>query len=197
MNPVWPALRRALDDLEAAGAQCALVGGLAAGARTEPRFTRDVDLAVSVAGDSDAEGVVRRLVDCGYRLFQLVEQESAERLATARLVPPGDGGSSAVVDLLFASSGIEQEIVTAAETLRLGGGIEAPVATIGHLVAVKLLAVDAHRPHDELDLHQLRQEASGADVEVAREAVALIQSRGFPHGRDLTTALDKWVARGA
>ena len=39
----------------------ALVGGLAVSVRTEPRFTRDLDLAVAVANDTEAEGLVHRL----------------------------------------------------------------------------------------------------------------------------------------
>ena len=33
----------------------ALIGGLAVSARTEPRFTRDADLAVAVTSDAEAE----------------------------------------------------------------------------------------------------------------------------------------------
>jgi len=39
----------------------ALVGGLAVSVRTEPRFTRDLDLAVAVADDRAAEDLVHRL----------------------------------------------------------------------------------------------------------------------------------------
>jgi hypothetical protein len=44
-----------------AGVRCALVGGLAVSARTEPRFTRDADLAVAVASDAEAESLIRAL----------------------------------------------------------------------------------------------------------------------------------------
>jgi hypothetical protein len=36
----------------------ALVGGLAVSVRTEPRFTRDVDLAVAVFDDNEAEALI-------------------------------------------------------------------------------------------------------------------------------------------
>lgn len=72
----------ALDEL---GARFALVGGLAVGARVEPRFTRDVDLAVSVADDDGAERLLRALVRRGYIVDTVVEQMRAGRLATARL----------------------------------------------------------------------------------------------------------------
>lgn len=194
MNPVWPALRRVMDDLRGDGVRFAVVGGLATSARTEPRFTRDVDLAVAVTDDTEAEGVVRRLVHAGYSLVQLVEQEHADRLATARLMPPGEGGRVAIVDLLFASSGIEVEIVEAAEVLELGGGLRAPVATIGHLAATKLLSTTSARPQDEIDLAGLRAEATSEDVAAARAAVELIESRGFARRRDLRSALETWAA---
>lgn len=55
------ALRRAGHDLNDLGRRWALVGGLAVSARTEPRFTRDIDLVVSVANDADAERLVHDL----------------------------------------------------------------------------------------------------------------------------------------
>jgi hypothetical protein len=62
----------------------ALVGGLAVSARCEPRFTRDIDLAVAVAGDSEAEALVRTLQGAGYRVLVSVEQEAVKRLATVQ-----------------------------------------------------------------------------------------------------------------
>jgi hypothetical protein len=44
----------AADALEHAGARWALIGGLAVSTRIEPRFTRDIDLAVSVPDDASA-----------------------------------------------------------------------------------------------------------------------------------------------
>jgi predicted nucleotidyltransferase len=86
------------------GAECALIGGLAVSARAEPRFTRDVDLAVSVTDDSTAESLVNHFVSKGFVVLALVEQEAAGRLATVRLVPPGQTEEGVVVDLLFASA---------------------------------------------------------------------------------------------
>jgi Nucleotidyl transferase AbiEii toxin, Type IV TA system len=110
-------LARAAADLDALGRRWALVGGFAVSARTEPRFTRDADLAVQVTDDRDAEALVRSLQDRGYRVLSAVEQEATGRLATIRLAPQWQTGSGVVVDLLFASSGIEREVVAAAEVL--------------------------------------------------------------------------------
>ena len=48
-------VQRARDDLDRLGLKWALIGGLAVAVRAEPRFTRDVDLAVTVADDREAE----------------------------------------------------------------------------------------------------------------------------------------------
>mgnify|MGYP002814447873 CR=1 FL=1 len=63
------ALRAVADVLRKGDRSWALVGALAVSARTEPRFTRDVDVAVSVSDDPDAEAVVRRFVEHGYSVF--------------------------------------------------------------------------------------------------------------------------------
>ena len=43
-----------LKHLSELGADWAVLGGLAVAARTEPRFTRDIDLAVAVRNDEEA-----------------------------------------------------------------------------------------------------------------------------------------------
>jgi hypothetical protein len=115
-------------------------GGLAVAFRAEPRFSKDVDLAVGVADDAEAEGIVNRLQVRGYALASLVEQDYVNRLATARLVRPEAATSSAFIDLLFASSGIEDEIVRRADLLEVLPDVFMPVASIGHLIALKALA---------------------------------------------------------
>jgi hypothetical protein len=76
-------------DLQDAGHASALVGGLAVSTRSAPRFTRDIDLAVAVAGDADAEALVRRFIVAGYGVTAMIEQETTGRFATARLIPRG------------------------------------------------------------------------------------------------------------
>ncbi|MBL8899776.1 MAG: hypothetical protein JNM84_19250 [Planctomycetes bacterium] len=56
-------------DLEARKTAFALVGGLAVSVRCEPRFTRDLDLAVAVASDLEAEALVREWIRGGYRIL--------------------------------------------------------------------------------------------------------------------------------
>ncbi len=184
-------LRRAARDLAELGRRWALVGGLAVSARAEPRFTRDIDLAVAVESDRDAERLVHDLQRGGYQVRTLVEQEATARLATARLIPPGEEETGVVLDALFASSGIEPEIVSAAESLEVLANLRVPVATIGHLIALKVLARDDRtRPQDRVDLGALVAAAGSADLGEARAAMALIQRRGFHRERDLPAELE-------
>ncbi|HEX7162728.1 MAG TPA: hypothetical protein VF223_16005 [Trebonia sp.] len=145
-----------------------------------------VDLAVAVAEDQEAEGIVNRLQVRGYALASLVEPDYVNRLATARLVRPLAGASSAFIDLLFANSGIEDEIVRRADRLEVLPGIFMPVASTGHLIALEALA---GRHQDFTDLGYLITAATGADLDEATAAAALIEERGFNRGQSLSEDL--------
>jgi hypothetical protein len=174
----------------------ALVGGLAVSARGEPRFTRDIDLAVAVADDPTAEALVHSLVGSGYRILASLDQEQVGRLATVRLEAPTEGPAGVVVDLLFASSGIEAEVVRDAEVLEVLPGLRVPVARRGHLLTLKLLSDSPGRPQDRVDIVALLREATPADLEEVRQLAVLISQRGYARGRDLLSSLEQYV-RGA
>lgn len=183
-------LRKIVADLARAGHECALVGGLAVSVRTEPRFTRDADLAVAVADDAEAGALVMALRGNGYRDTAVLEQNSAARLATVRLSRPGEPGVP-IIDLLFASSGIEPEIVAEADTLTVVSGLRMRVATTGHLIALKILSRDDRvRPQDIVDLRALVRAANADDLARARRALTLITSRGYHRGRDVLRDFD-------
>ena len=90
------ALRRLQADFEVLGIRWGLVGGLAVSARAEPRTTRDIDVAIAVAGDRQAETLIRRLRDRGYLDEVVMEHRDMERLSTVRLTRRGGA-----VDLFF------------------------------------------------------------------------------------------------
>jgi len=189
-TPLAAALERIRSDLTALRVGYALVGGLAVSVRAEPRLTRDVDIAVSTVDDDDAEELIRALLGRGYRLRATIEQAKIGRLATARLNPPGR--TSLVVDLLFASSGIEAEIVEQAETIEILPALRVPVARASHLVAMKLLARDDRaRPQDLDDIRALLTTMAAAERKRVSAAIDLIAKRGYARGRDLTAA---WAA---
>ncbi len=142
-----------------------------------------------VGDDADSEELVRSLLASRYRLLASVEQDQTGRLATVRLAcPVGEG--DVVVDLLFASSGIEPEITRAAEMTEIVPGLSLPIATTGHLIALKLLARDDQsRPQDLADRRALLEVATVTDLAAASEAARVIADRGYDRGRDLAAAL--------
>jgi hypothetical protein len=194
VNRLAAALAAMLRELSRHRARAALVGGLAVSARAEPRLTRDLDLAVAIAKDEEAESLVRALLTSGHTVLTLVEQERTGRLATVRLALPGETARGVVADLLFASSGIEAQVVAEAEPLEVFPGLLVPVARVGHLVALKLLSRDDRtRPQDATDLVALGRVLDEPELARARVAVRSIEERGFARGRDLGAALAAWL----
>jgi hypothetical protein len=186
-------VQRVLGDVARAlkekGAAHALIGGLAISVRVEPRFTRDVDWVVAVPSDSGAEELLHGLVDTGYTVVSTVEHDATRRLATARLLPPGEPQQGVVVDILFCSSGIEPEVVTAADMMEILPGLSLPVAKLGHLIALKVLSEAPERPQDAGDLRALADGAQAADFDLARHALELIAARGYARGKRLLDEL--------
>jgi hypothetical protein len=172
------------------GVSHALVGGLAISIRAEVRFTRDVDLAISVDSDSDVERITRALAAEGFALVAVVEQDEKKRIAIARLRSP----SGIVIDLLAASSGIEREIVAAARATPEIPGV--PVAMSEHLLAMKVRSMREARLQDRIDARGLL--ATGpVDVAEVRRLLSLIEARGFGRGQDLGAKLDALIAEPA
>lgn len=196
MTPLEAALRAIAAELDRRGLGWALVGGLAVTARAEPRTTRDVDVAVSVRDDAESERLVFQLSSSGWDVAAAVEQDAAVRLATVRLRPPLERRvRGVVVDLLFASSGIEAEIAAEADRLEVLPGLVVPVATLGHLLALKVLSRDDRtRPRDAEDLRALLAEATVADIETARNGLTRIRQLGFHRDKDLSAELDRALA---
>jgi hypothetical protein len=191
MTVLVESLKAAVDDLSELDCPIALVGGLAVSTRAEPRFTRDADLVVAVNSDVAAEGAINALVLRGYSVASVIEQTALQRLATVRMRSRIPGGT--MVDLLFASSGIEREIAQAAEPITIARDLRMPVARIGHLIALKVLSFDdANRRQDAIDLDELAKVAVEDDWELASRSCELIVSRGFNRNRDLVDLLGGW-----
>lgn len=196
MSALTDLLRLVSDELAASGTQFALVGGLAVSAWTDPRFTRDIDLAVSVDDDAQAEDVVASLGPT-FRPLSSVEHKDLGRLAMVRMgsALPGDEHTQPVVDLLFASSGIEPEIVAAAQPVEVLPGVIIPLARLGHLLALRVLSASERRRLDEQDLVHLLDAAEPADLDEARAALQLIVDRRANRGRDLLADLADYLRR--
>lgn len=196
MTPLQEVLIRLSADLRALHLHWALIGGLAVSVHAEPRTTRDVDVVVAVAGDPEAEQVVIALRNRGYRDYPAgaaLERKDTKRLAGYRFLAPGAEDQGLLVDVLFAFSGVEPEIVAAAEVLEVFAGVAVPVVQPGHLLALKLLA---GRPRDREDARELLRRIDARELQLARETLDLIERRGFQAeperdlGSELTRLLD-------
>jgi len=148
-------------------------------------------VVVGVADDRDAEALVLSLQAKGFRVLVALEQQAVHGLATVRMVSPGGFEQGVVVDLLFASSGIERDVATRAEHLEILPGLVVPVAWVSDLMALKVLARDdRRRPQDLDDLRALLREAQEADIAATRRALQDIETRGYHRDRRLLELFD-------
>lgn len=196
MDALHEAIRRLNANLASLDARWALIGGLAVSVRGEARTTRDVDAAILVSGDREAEAITRHFLhDFGYQVrpYGQLDRNDNDRLAAMRLVSPDSREEELIVDLMFAFSGIEPELVEAAEILEAMPGLFVPVAQTGHLLALKVLAA---RPVDVGDIEVLLHYASREDIYLAQQSIELISRRGYePADRDLTQELEEVLQR--
>lgn len=98
------------------------------------------------------------------------------------------------VDLLFASSGIEPEIVTRALPVALAGLHPIPVARAEELLAMKVLSMTEQRLQDRLDARHLLAHNPELDLDDVRRSLRTIKERGFDRDQDLETKLDELLA---
>jgi hypothetical protein len=179
------ALAAICSELAQRGCRFALVGGLAVSVRAEVRFTRDVDLVVLVADDAEAESLTYHLRSAGYSAVASIEHETQHRLSTVRLMSP----SGVKVDLLFASSGIEPEIVGRATPIDLGSAGRVPVAGAEELLAMKVLSMTDTRLQDRIDAQRLLQFTPDLSLDRVREHLSRIKARGYAREQDLEAKL--------
>lgn len=197
MNELLTRAWRVQRDLKALDSETALVGGLAVSLHGRVRNTIVVDLAVAAADDAIAEALVLALRSRGYRDLEHVDQTATGRLAQVRFVLPDSPSSIPELDLLFASSGIEESIVTSAIPFPIAPGREIRVARRGHLVALKVLSQAPGRETDTWDLTGLLEGLDTTEATLAREACAAIEARGFHRGKKLRTELARLLAPDA
>ena len=193
MNLVYKALNRVIQCLSDCEVRFALIGGLAVSARSEPRFTRDVDLIVEAKSDTDAERLIHALLGRGYGIHAQLEQKTANRLATCRLVEQ-DQPDGVIIDLFFANFGIEDEVLQAASVAEIATGISLPIVQAEDLIALKLLAVsNRNRPRDSEDVLNLIEAVPGDRLERTRELLKLMEDRRPVTARGLNELLDELI----
>jgi predicted nucleotidyltransferase len=178
--------------LRGLGVEFAVVGGIAVSLRTIERFTKDVDFAISVKGDREAESIVESLRRSGFHIAMFLERDEDGRLATVRLSSGGD--VEVFVDLLFATSGIENEVIADATPLEIFPGFIVKLASIPALIAMKLLSADWEtRPQDIIDLRYLFDAATQDEIGTARNLIGLITERGYNRNKDLLKDFDGYL----
>jgi len=176
-----------------AGCPYALVGGLAVSFRTIERATKDIDFAIFVESDLEAENVVRALQQLGFRPVTLMENKTRNLISTVRLL--SDKYPDVFLDLLFSTSGIENEVVNSSDIIEILPGLEVRVASLSSLVAMKVLScTNDKRKQDLLDLDNLIGDATPEELEESRKLIALIESRGFNRGSDLHAIFNKLLS---
>lgn len=140
-------LRDLVEWLRSESIPFAVIGGIAASVRGEPRFTADVDLIVGIDVDQ-ALRLAERLPNSPFRpLFDGI----AEVIQTAFLMPLAHAVTGIRADIAIGLSGFEQQAIARA-TPALMGDITVPVVTAEDLILMKLLA---SRPRDLEDIDRI------------------------------------------
>ncbi len=194
MNSLESALRRIPGDMRKVNVRWALVGGFAVSTYAGGRATVDIDVALALDSDSDIDRVVFQLTGLGYQPGVVLEDAETGKAATVRMFAPGPQSPGIYVDLLVNTSGIEGEVVAAARPRVLRPGIEMPVASLGHLLALKSLSERDDRLQDRIDLQNLLTVASSTDIALAYESADLITERARARNKDLRATLDRYIA---
>lgn len=170
----------------------ALVGGIAVSLRTIERFTKDVDIAISVETSSAAEMVANSFRSAGFLIAYYLEKEDDGSLMTVRLTTGGE--VELFIDLLFATSGIEREVIADATEFEAFPGVVVKLATAPSLIAMKVLSADwKTRPQDVLDLQQLLEVTDSNDLATSRHLLDLITERGYNRNKDLQKDLAGYI----
>jgi predicted nucleotidyltransferase len=184
------AIARIAASLDQVGHPWALVGALAVAAHAEARATLDVDVAVAVKDADEAAAVVSRLRHLGYTW-----RADFGAAMTSFEVPEGPPGGLRL-DVLFSLTGIESEIAIRAQRMEILPGLHVPVALVGDLIAIKLLAAgEPGREHDWRDLRALVARATPEDIEHARSSIAHLSVRDPLQRGRLDARLERLLAR--
>lgn len=169
---------RTIAALERQEARFCLVGGLARAFLAEARSTRDVDFAVAAESEEEVDRIVRGLQSSGFVLRELFQRTDG-KVATARLTWMA---LPVRADLLFGTSGIEAEVVAAAERREVLPGVHAPVVRRPHLIAMKLIA---GRDQDLGDIGVLLDEAIAGDLAEVERLLGLVPAARRKEARAL------------
>ena len=144
---------------------------------------------LSRSQDDDAgRDIIRSLLRASYGVQALIEQGAAGRLATRAARPAfDDPDRGRCVDLLFASSGIEREIVSPKRSYGVFARLPCTSKSYRPLACLKVLSRDdVRRPQRHVDLRALLQWLRVDEQStVLTGSLPLIAARGYRRGKDL------------
>jgi len=143
--------------------------------------------------DGAVEALVRDLRAARYGIQTLIEHEARGRIATVRLTSPG----GVLVDLLSASSGIEDEVVAHAAPVVVEPAGELLVAAPEELLALKVLAMTERRLQDRIAAQNILLANPAIDLARVRKRLAQIRERGYDRGESLESKLEAVVEAAA
>jgi hypothetical protein len=107
-----------------------------------------------------------------------------------RVFIPPSREASIPLDILVSACGIENEIVASSTAIEILPGLSLPVASLGHLIAMKVLSQNPfERLQDRVDLLALLRNATEQDRAVVERSLEDIANRGFSGGRNLVAEL--------
>lgn len=189
-------LRKLTIDLKELSIDWALVGGLAYSIYAEPRTTKDIDLVLSLTDESQLEYLVNELLSRGYLNKQILMHMSPAHRLGVRVSLMSQKNVAIPIDLLTATCGVEKEIIVASKNIEILPSIFMPVASLSHILAMKILAQDdSERIRDKADAIALIAAASSENIEETKKALILITERGFNRGKDLISDFNKLLKR--
>ena len=96
-----------------------------------------------------------------------------------------------VCDLVFATPGVEAEVVETATMVDVFSELEVPTASPEALLAMKTLSATEQRPRDLEDLRAILDANPGYEEATVLDLLTKVASRGCARGQNL---VEKWAA---
>ena len=185
-NPLRQTLTAAISLLDQHSIPYALVGGLAASLRGQPRATADVELVIGV----DIGKALSLLSDLETTAFEPLFEGVAEVVERAFILPLKHRETGVKVDLALGLSGFEQQLLSRTQEVNLLGE-SVQVASAEDLIVMKLLA---GRPRDQQDAEGIVMvQGDSIDWDYCRETALRL---GQAVEQDLVGPLDKLKKAG-
>jgi predicted nucleotidyltransferase len=143
-DPLQTTLFDAVELLQSRGINYALIGGLAATLRGQPRVTADVDLVIA----ADVDAALAILGSIERTKFAPLFDRAEEVVQAAFILPLRHRQTGVKLDLSLGLSGFETQLIARAGQVDLGP-VSVAVAQAEDLIVMKTLA---GRPRDDQDV---------------------------------------------